>query len=134
MAGFCEASSASVQRVNIHMMQNITTVVQSKIILQIISLGMQGLAFCGHKEAGENLSVSCGGNLGAPVIESLAQAKLKIDSPVSSFGHGKGHPSIQNKIKTMEILSSLPLTVSLARTRMPPKNKIIVPPTKKYSF
>jgi len=76
-------------------MQKTTTVVQSKIILQIISLsGHAGTGIPWSRGGrGEPLSASCGVNLGASVIESLAQVKLKIDSSVSSFGHEKGHPS-----------------------------------------
>ena len=62
---------------------------------------MQGLAFFrGHEEARENLSASCRVNcdnyleLLSLRAKDLPQVKLKIDSPVSSFDHGKGLASL----------------------------------------
>ena len=61
---------------------------------------MQGLAFRGHEEARENLSASCRVNrdnyleLLSLRAKDLPQVKLKIDFPVSSFGHGKGLGSV----------------------------------------
>ena len=62
---------------------------------------MLGLAlFRGREEARENLSASCCVNcdnyfeLLSLRAKDLPQVKLKIDSPVSSFDHGKGLGSV----------------------------------------
>ena len=61
---------------------------------------MQGLAFRGHEEARENLSLSCRVirdnylELLSLRAKDLPQVKLKIDSLVSSFDHGKGLGSV----------------------------------------
>ena len=61
---------------------------------------MQEQAFCGHEEARENLSTSCSVNcdnyleLLSLRAKNLPEVKLKINSLVSSFGHGKGLGSV----------------------------------------
>ena len=70
---------------------------------------MQGLAFRGHEEA-ENLSPNCGVNRDNYRAKDLPQVKLKIDSPVSSFGHGKKqrskiHKSGEDRLEPLSISS-----------------------------
>ena len=94
---------SSVQHVNVHIVDAVNSNSRQKqnyFSKSSAYLGMQGLAFHLHEEARENLSVSCRVNhdnyleLLSLRAKDLPQVKLKIDFPVSSFGHGKGLGSV----------------------------------------